>query len=421
MVARRSPALSYGRVLSALGTVAVGCDLWMDAAFPIAIAFLCVDARYPAYALLLLWLVWRLVLKVGSQPVMVVFLLLLGALAGQFVLERDLQPSSVSDPLVIAMGFVSMIGRQDWQWRNTLRWVSLCMIPLLIWSFSQDPLQALDLPVGGINRLGFLLGLLQLTCWGSVWMAGLWLTRCFFAGLAIGSVPLLIHNGSRVGLFAPPIAMLVTLVIALACRPLWLPSFMKGLLVSRKRILSFIIVLWVVIGGVVLNHWYHGAESQINLLSDRGRVETALCWARQPFRGDGKRLVFGLGHNLAVQRRCDVRQVPSMQVMNRPEGLPHAHNLFAQVLAENGLFGALSLSVLLALLARRALSAESLTQTDVTRRFFFAIPFLVFLLINAFVSSFQIFMMTNQLLISLGLASLWPRGMLAPSHSSHDL
>lgn len=400
-----------------VGRAVRGLDRWLDGVFPVAIGLLCLDARYPAYVLLLLWLVWRLALQVERQPLVVIFLLLLGAQAGQFVLERDLQPSSVSDPLVIALGFVAMVGRQDRQWRTTLAWVSVCTVPLMIWALGQDPAQPLDLPVGGINRLGFLLGVLQLASWASAWMAGRWWSRAVFACLGIGCVTLLLHNGSRVALLAPALAVLITVTVALVCRPLWLPSTIQGLLAWRRRILLGVAVAGLIGGAAVVQHWYLDSPAtpeqvpsaaSLNVLSDRGRVETALCWARQPLRRGEKRFLFGLGHNAMVQRHCGARQVPSMRLMRRPEGLPHAHNLFAQIAAENGLLGVLSLGAVLVLLARQAWITVAVPQAAITRRFLFAIPLLVYLALNATVSSFQLFLMSNQLLIGLGLASLWP-------------
>jgi hypothetical protein len=417
----------YARAAALLHKGVRECDPWMDATFPVATGLLCLDARYPAYVLLFLWLVWRLMLQVKRQPLVVVFLLLLGAQAGQFVLERDLQPSSASDPLVIALGFVAMAGRRDAQWRDTLYWVSLCMLPLIVWSLGQDPLQPLDLPVGGINRLGFLLGILQLACWASAWMAGDWWKRCLFAGLAIGSVPMLIQNGSRVGLLAPLVAVLATLVIALAFRPNWLPKATKGLLAARRKILLLVLLLGLASSGVVLRHWYYEpslapvadqSPASLNVLSDAGRLQTALCWANQPIRSGGKRFVFGLGNNTVVQRRCDGRKVSSMRLMGRPEGLPHAHNLFAQIFAENGLIGVISLGAVLALLAHKAWSSQASSSSFAARRFFFAVPLLIYFLLNALVSSFQLFMLSNQLLIGLGLATLWSASSAVPLTSA---
>ena len=392
-------------------------DRWADAAFPIAIAMLCLDARYPAYVILLLWLIWRLLLQLDRHPLVAIFLLLLGAQAGQFVLERDLQPSSVSDPLVIALGFVAMVGRQDRQWRDTLRWLSLCTFPLLVWSIGQDPGQPLQLPVAGINRLGFLLGFLQLACWSSACLATRWWSRCVFGALAVGCLPMLFHNGSRVAILAPGLAVFCAFAFALWLRNQWLPMSWQFVLAWRRPILIGIFALLLSSGLVVVHRWYLDppvdmeqirSNASENVLSDRGRVETALCWARQPLRRGEEKFLLGLGHNEKVQRYCDARRVPSMRLMGRPEGLPHAHNLFAQIFAENGLLGVLSLGSVFALLARQAWMTVGLGQASTAHRFLFSIPLLVYLALNAGVSSFQLFMMSNQLLVGLGLASLWP-------------
>ena len=107
-----------------------------------------------------------------------------------------------------------------------------------------------------------------------------------------------------------------------------------------------------------------------------------------------------------------------MRLMGRPEGLPHAHNLFAQIFAENGLIGVISLGAVLALLAHKAWSSQASSSSFAARRFFFAVPLLIYFLLNALVSSFQLFMLSNQLLIGLGLATLWSASSAVPLTSA---
>lgn len=389
-------------------------DRVADGAFPIAIGLLCLDARYPAYVLLLVWLIWRLLLQLQRHPLVAVFLLLLGAQAGQFVLERDLQPSSVSDPLVIALGFVAMVGRSDRQWRQALAWISASLVPLLIWALLQDPAQRLDLPVGGLNRLGFLLGLLQLASWASGWLAGRTVSRWFFHGLALLAIPLLLRNGSRVALLAPLLAVIATVLLALWRNPHWLPQPWQRWRRWRAPILSVALGASVVGAVAAAQLWYlNPTMPGGNVLSDRGRVDTALCWMRQPARRGDKKFVFGLGYNENVQRYCNGRKIASLREAGRPEGLPHAHNSFAQIAAENGLLGVLSFLALMALVLRQLFWPDPRIQVShayATRMFCFAVPLLGYLLLTGMVSSFQLFLMSNQLLIGLGLASLWPAG-----------
>lgn len=388
----------------------VWCDRVVDAAWPVAVSLLCLDARYAAYLTVLVWLIWRLLLQVQRYPLAVVFLLLLGAQAGQFVLERDLQPSSASDPLVIALGFVAMLGRTEAQWMCTLRWLALAIVPLALWASGQDSNLPLDPPVGGINRLGFLLGLLQLSAWASAGLSHSWWSRLLYAGLAVGSIPIILHNGSRVALLAPPMAIVLTFVLALLLRPKWLPVKWGVVLRFRSQILLVGLGASIVFSFATVQSWYFSSAGLgENSLSDRGRFGTALCWASQPIKKGDERFVFGLGYNKVVQKHCGSRWVPAMKEMGRPEGLPHAHNLFAQVLAENGLLGALSLLSVLLLLAKRVLVVADESENFAPLAFFFAFPILIYLGANSIVSSFQIFLMTNQLLVGLGLASVWFR------------
>jgi hypothetical protein len=408
-LARSSAAVAWRGRLAFL-------DHHLDLAFPLAMGLLCLNARYPAFVLLLLWLIWRLLLHVERHPLVAVFLILLGAQAGQFVLERDLQPSSVSDPLVIALGFVAMVGRSDRQWRQTLAWIGFALVPLLIWAVFQDPSQRLDLPVGGLNRLGFLLGILQLAAWASAWMArGLGL-RLLFSGLTLAAFPLLLANGSRVALLAPALSVIGVLMLAVWREPFWLPSAWDAVWDAvrrwRKPVLSLALALCVLVAGVAVHAWYlHPRQPGGNVLSDRGRVDTALCWLRQPIRRGDKKFVFGLGYNEDVQKHCDGRKLASLQEAGRPDGLPHAHNAYAQIAAENGLLGVLSLLSVMALLLRQLFwpgHGHPPSQGYRDRVFFFAAPILGYLLLTGFVSSFQLFLMSNQILIGLALAALWP-------------
>ena len=389
------------------------CDRAADAAWPIAVGLLCLDARYAAYLTVLAWLIWRLLLQIQRYPLAAVFLLLLGAQVGQFVLERDLQPSSASDPLVIALGFVAMLGRNEAQWACTLRWLALAIVPLALWASGQDSSVRLAFPVGGINRLGFLLGLLQLSAWAAVGLSRSWWSRLVYGALVLVSVPIILHNGSRVALLAPPLAVVMTVGLALWHRTEWLPQGWMVLLRWRRQILLVFLAGALVLVAVVAKSWYLSPSFPGgNVLSDRGRVDTALCWARQPFRRGEDKLLLGLGYNQKVQRYCSSKHLPSMAEAGRVDGLPHAHNLFAQVVAENGLLGLLSLTAVLLLLARQAF-IDVVGQGQFARRlFFYGLPLLFYLAMNGLVSSFQIFLVTNQLLIGLGLASLW-RGPLS--------
>lgn len=388
---------------------------WWDMAFPLAIALLCLDQRTPAFLFLLGWLMVRLGQQVPRRPLVAVFLLLLGAQAGQFVLERDLQPSSASDPLVIALGLVAMLGRSSLQWRATLRCVALSIVPLALWAAGQDPAVRLDLPVGGINRLGFLLGILQLASWASIWLSRCAWLRLFYGALTIFAIPMVFHNGSRVTLMAPACAVLFSFAYVVirggsdGCPRAWV-----GLVnwLQKKR---YVLILMSAFGCVVVLQtalsWYmNPGVAKINVLSDRGRIETALCWASQPMRRGVDKSLLGVGYNRAVQVRCTGKRLPSVAEAGRPEGLPHAHNLFAQVFAENGFLGLSSLVVVLGLLLfrlRLILSGVAgWEQAEIAA--LFGLPLLVYLLLNGLVSSFQIFLMSNQLLIGLGLASFWP-------------
>ena len=404
------------RLIQRMSVAAIGLverfDRWLDAAFPLAVGLLCLDQRTPAFLVLLVWLIWRLSLQIPRQPLVLVFLVLLGAQAGLFVLERDLQPSSASDPLVIALGFVAMAGRSSQQWRNTLAWIALSVLPLGIWAAGQDPTVRLDLPVGGLNRLGFLLGLLQLSGWASIWLSRVWPQRLAFAALTVATVPMILHNGSRVALLAPLLAVLASFTAALWIkRPLErLPSGWELVVPFRRAWTLALTGLLLMSLLLVLRYWYFSpAVARVNILSDRGRIETAQCWARQPWRKGGARLLLGLGYNDAVQKRCLGRQLPALDEVGRREGLPHAHNLFAQVMAENGLLGMSSLAVVIGLLIWRLLgtifAAPGFTSAKLV--FVYGMPLLVYLLLNGLVSSFQLFLMSNQLLIGLGLAAFW--------------
>ena len=404
--------MGESRIRSWITPLLPRADPWLDAAFPIAVAVLYAGQRTPAFLILLAWLIWRLCQQISRYPLALVFLLLLGAQAGNIVLERGLQPSSASDPLVIALGFVAMLGRSPQQWQNTLRWLALAIVPIAIWALTQDSALPLDPPVGGINRLGFLLGMLQLAAWAAGCLAAGWWSRLLFWGLAAAVVPMALQNGSRVALLAAPMAIVVSVGLAFwQQRSDWLPGNWGRWMRWRRPVLLGLLLSLGLLSGLLIQRWYlNPPVGSLDGLSDRARLETARCWAAQPLRRGDERLLLGAGYNNDVQKRCDGRRLPVLNAMQppRPAGLPHAHNLFVQIWAENGLLGLLSLITTLALLARQAWRDCSQVPMQGKRVLVFALPVLLYLLMNGLVSSFQLFLMSNQLLVGLALASLWP-------------
>lgn len=376
---------------------------WLDIAFPISLTLLCLDEKIASYALLSAWIACRLWLNGHRERLNWILLGLLLVNAGTIVTDRDLQPSSPSDFLIVALAFAAGLNRTSAQWKSSLQWISLCSLPLLIYAIGHPSGEVLKLPHFNVNRLAFLLGILMIAGWSLARGGSTKAMRLGGISIASAGVPLAILTHSRAALAAPSLAILLSYAIqALSAR-----TPRQHINSSGRAILAIASILLITIAAAY--NWYgRGSVSREDINSDAMRFPTALCWANQAFKRPSN-FFLGAGYNEKVRSHCDGNDIPIlMQVPSpRPEGLPHSHNLFAQILGETGVPG-FATAIAVAAWATRRLWRK-LRHKAVSRAQYlidtYLLAFCIYLALNALFTSFHLFLMTNQVLIGYSIAA----------------
>lgn len=378
----------------------------LDATFAISTALLLLDLKVWACALLTAWLVARLVLQQAIRGGLNRLLLVLALLnAGTWIMERGAKPSDPSDLLVILLAFAAGIHRPLENWQRSFRMLAFCLIPIGLAGLFHHTGQLLQFPGINVNRMSFLLGLLSVLTWGLFRISPRKGERIAWLAATGGCIPLAVMTQSRAALAAPVLAILLS-ELSLTLHKQW--QYNKTL---KTKALSLAASLGIVTAVAVtcVRIWYaNGEQAQENQLSDSLRFPTAICWAAAPFKHGNP--VLGLGHNSAVRKHCD--DLPIIrQAKTQEGGLPHAHNVPAQILGETGLAGLAGLSIACVWLARRiigdlriSLGRNPTGSHRITR--VIILPLSIYLLLTGMTTSFEIFLLLNQMLIGYLLASI---------------
>jgi len=375
-----------------LQALLTGLDPWLDAAFPIATALICVKARLAAYSLLTAYLLLRLLQRSDRQSWRWILISLLVINAGTIIHDRDLKPGSASDYLIIAMSFAAGFERSRQQWQRSLAWITSCLLPLLGFSLlaGDNLIQETSSFTGfNINKLGFLAGLLTTVSYG--WMrdsqqrTSTWLAR---GGLALGIISCSLTQ-SRAAIAVPVIAIAVEIALSHA----W----------TRRQLIAGVL-LALALGAGATYTWYLKPQANYNLATDYrlgelNRVETIRCWFSSTSSSETS-LLLGMGFGRPAQNFCGPDAIPSLKAMDKGKGLQHAHNLYAQVFAETGA-GGLILLVGLTLAALR--KAWCVHSQDGQRS---NLPVVIYLFLMALGLTFWQVMMINQVLVGYCLAAL---------------
>lgn len=376
-------------------------DPWLDWILPISTALLLIDRQVWAYGLIYAWLLVRLLLQSRSQSPLIWLLIGLALVnAGTIILDRGGEPSDPSDLLLIVLAFSAGLDRPEASWQRSFAQIGACFAPITVMAISKPAEQLLKFPAINVNRMSFLIGLLVLLAWGLSRMARNLRERWAWGAVAGLGIPLALATGSRAALVAPVLA----LVLAWLIRKLW------GLGVTGRAVaasalkagLAGLLLLAIGLGSIHL--WYGlSRDARTNQLSDAMRFPTALCWANAPFRKEQPLL--GLGFNERVRRHCDGDNLDVMRAGDRPEGLPHAHNVIAQTLAETGIAGLVALAGFSAWVIRKL--AQALQQGEGLSLIREAmLPVVLYYALTGMTTSFHIFLPLNQVLIGYGLAAL---------------
>jgi hypothetical protein len=270
-------------------------------------------------------------------------------------------------------------------------------LPVAFWKLL-FPAAAIALPLGGlishqlrsgaaaldpfnagtlsINQTAFLMGAclsLSLCC---LWKAAtgrrpirLRLALSTFWALAsLVPLALVISTGSRfgvgLGLLCPAIILAVADRDRLAGGWRWLQAALKpiasplgrSLAAPWSRLILKLTGLGLLAGGAAALALRIYANPQ-NQLSDMHRLHLLRCYFSIPFSGHN-RLVHGMGFTRASQTLC--------QNIGLIKGSSHAHNIFAQVAADNGLFAMLAILAVAAWAMKRSFLMASRNKQEVT-------------------------------------------------------
>lgn len=400
-------------------------DRWLDLCIPASTALLLAAQPTLAYSLLGLWLAARLILQSSKERVYLIFLGIALANMGVMVLERGNKPSDASDLLLIALSFAAGVHRPANHWARSLGQISLCLLPITVAAGLKSPETLLQFPDINVNRLSFLLGLLISATWGLAEISRpAWARLAWLAWMSL-ALPLVLLSGSRAPLILPILGIAIAKLLSQipshrstarkTTRPLW-----------QKAAAAFTASIIVWAGATQL--WYHHAsDAGINRVSDTWRTNTALCWAKQPFR-EGQPWL-GLGYVNKIRRHCDSKKLPAMQAVIQDssltaeqrevatraaeKGLPHAHNSYIQILAESGLIGLASALLPITWITQTVLrsrlqpAAEQTTRDQLILKA--ALPIAMYLAIAGATTSFHIYLPLNQILIGYSLATFSAR------------
>jgi O-antigen ligase len=268
--------------------------------------------------------------------------------------------------------------------------------------------------------MGFLLGLLTMVSWGLLQTAQNrreqigWLA---VTGLGLG---LTLPTASRAALAIPVLAAaLAAILVAIKSkRPTTRPKR------SWIRALVVLILLALISTGSVLTWYRVGPAASENKISDIWRIETALCWAKAPIQQG--QILFGLGPNENVRKLCRGNRLKSLEAAvdssalsddqrnagkeKAAKGLPHAHNVFAQIFAETGLAGLSAALLACGWIGSRIL--RTLNRLNQQRQpadrliTGLLLPLCLYLLISSLITSFHIYLLLNQLAIGYLLGAL---------------
>ena len=359
-------------------------DPWLDAIFPVATALICAKQRVAGYSLLVIYLFLRLLQRSDKEPWRWILISLLVVNAGLIIEDRDFKPGGPSDYLAIALSFAAGFQRTRSQWRTSLAWMALSVIPLLAMSVAAgDKLIQINSSFTGfnINRLGFLAGLLSIFSYGLLLQSTTPPSRILASALLIAGGTEAVLTQSRAAIAVP----LIAIAIDQAARIQWN---------AKKAAAAIGACAFIAIA--TLNSWYGETADYRNRVGDDNRITTIRCWISNTTESP-KKLILGQGYGKAARAKCGPDEISGLVKRDKP--LSHAHNLYIQLFAETGMVG-LALAVGLTLQAFQKAWSTSLRSQGFTER-----PLITYLFLMAMVATWHT-MLINQVLVGYSLALL---------------
>ena len=309
---------------------------WLDALIPLSLLGFAFERNADPTVtvwLLALWCGLKLLTRLPKTPLYGVLIgVLLVSLSALF---HPLTVSAPTDLVLVLLACAAGLQQTPRQWRIAfwcLLAIVLVCLPFLEWGrfngnldlipFAQLrdwlPPEAIRIQRITISRSAYLFGLFSLIGY-SLWrFERRILLRWLAAALGTLSFVLAFATGSRAAFGYPLLAVLLTEVV-------WRQ---RDVVMRHAR--SFAAALLV--GGLCFNvllYWPSGPIAKGDA-SDVGRAEIARCFIAESARS-WQSFLGGQGYD-RVSDRC-VKQV---FLPDSPRGIPHAHNAFLQVLADQG-------------------------------------------------------------------------------------
>ena len=357
--------------------------------------------------LLSFWLAAKMLLRARETPLCLVLsgvlLVCLSTLIGQTSVS-----SSPVDLIVFLLAFAAGIGRARCHWRVSLWALSLIgLVALCAFHWKRDlndnlavlvewmPRSPLLESVGriasiAINRSAYILGLVVLCCWSLFRYGSRGIWRVLAAVLMSLAYGLAVLTGSRAGAWLP------VLVIVLV------EAFWRLRLSMQARVVPIAVAILASSALLCVLIYFPGSPLAYRNRSDAGRAEVAHCFLAKSVQSSSV-FLFGYGGD-AVSLACK-GETRNPRII--PSGLTHAHNVFLQVLADNGLICLLGLLALLFFALRNGLAmllAGDPVQGSIA--FGSALFFIGFGLIE----STLIHVLLQQILAGYLLSASWPSG-----------
>ena len=394
-------------------------SFWLDVLIPLSLLGFSFERNADPTVtvwILALWCGLKLAIHLNNTPLYAVLIgVLLVSLSALF---HSLTVSASTDLALVLLACAAGLQQTTLQWR-VARWCLLAIVfaclpfvewdrfngnlELIPWAQLRDwlPEEAIRIQRITISRSAYLFGLFSLigySLWRFEWRS-LLLWMAAISGVL--SLVMALATGSRAAFAYPLLAVLLTEVV-------WR---YRDVVVRHAR--SFATALLV--GGLCFNvllYWPSGPIAKGDP-SDVGRAEVARCFIAESARS-WQEFLGGQGYD-RVSDRC----VKKVFLPNPPRGIPHAHNAFLQVLADQGVVAFLLMVWALWLGFTRLFSSLGRAAPGLS---FVGLSCWLFMLAAALVESTLLKTVLQQVVSGYLLAiPWWMVSAPSPSESSHTI
>ena len=326
---------------------------WLDLLLPLSLLGLVWERSGNPAGMIWILAIWcglKFLRWLPAQP-------LYGVLVGVLVVSlsavvHPISGSPPSDFILVLLAFAAGLQQSKDQWRGGL-WLVLATVLVALffvefdryngnldaipWSVVRDalPQEAVRIQKITINRSGYLFGLFALVGYGtSRAEVRPWLSR-LAAVMGVLSFVLALGAASRAAVLFPIAALIVT---ELCWRN-------RQWVARRSKSLAAMVLILAVLFNLAL--YWPGSPLVAEEASDVGRAQVAQCFVSRSLRSLPEFLL-GQGYD-RVSDHCASR----VFLPGRTEGIPHAHNVFLHVLADQGLMALVIMLIALGLVFQR--------------------------------------------------------------------